>query len=373
MIAINPSSISDLKLLMDSGAPVTLTSHPGNASLYKLSLWCAGIPDALWDVTCCVADRNNWPMHRLCNGSAELLVSESDYERMRATACKDLRFITAYQRTTEGTRLGRIHVRAMETSFPSIISSCSRVLLTERERVQDMFAYLADTCPEQVFPRFITPDGVAIPIAESGLHAGDMAPSFMRVLEELELLLFSDEDIVTKGGACYEGLMGPLSVMLAQYWQTDRIDRYDISGPDMIHYSVRRPYQDALRTMLAHLRRWNPSLIPKHIAGTMLDGTQARVGYVPGHVSEHAMARKLLVLKNNKDLGAEQKRRLTDESQEDEHLWPIKVMQAETPYFSQHDLIQGGDAIQVDDFWHDVPLASMRQMLAQANHALRIR
>src|SRR3989344_7332469 len=129
MIKINPESISDLVALKDAGAPVTLTSHPGNASLYKLVLWSCGIPEHFWDVTCCKADANNWPMHRLVDGNAELLLTEEMYRKIMAETNSNRRYVVAYQITASGGRLGRVHVQACEACFPGALSSCSRLLL----------------------------------------------------------------------------------------------------------------------------------------------------------------------------------------------------------------------------------------------------
>ena len=66
-------SINDLVWLREKGVPVTMTSHPGNASLYKLSLWSAGVREMLWDITCVIADMNNQPAQMLKGGSATTL------------------------------------------------------------------------------------------------------------------------------------------------------------------------------------------------------------------------------------------------------------------------------------------------------------
>lgn len=371
MICINPSTINDLLALKESGAPVTLTSHPGNASLYKLSLWHCGIPEHLWDVTCCKADANNWPMHRLTDGKAELLLDETLYERICRQTSPGHRFVTAYQKTKDGERLGRVHVRAMEQCFPHAISSCSRLLRSEAGRVEEMFAFLAETCPERVFTRYITPDGRLVPIRESGLARHELATSFMRVLKELDHLLFSDESKETVGGACYDGAMVSLSDMLVQYWQSGRIDRYDISGPDMINYATRPEHQASLSQMLDHLRTWDARLVPKHFAMRMFPGTGARVGHITGHVSEAVLARKRAALQNqNPDKDA--KRRMWEAAREDVRLWPSQIRPNMDYYFSQHDLLAQGGTFSVHDYWKDIPLEDMQAAFIRADSLLRI-
>jgi hypothetical protein len=373
VITVNPSSINDLLALHAAGAPVSLTSHPGNASLYKLSLWQCGIPEYLWDVTCCVADANNWPMYRLQNGEAQLLIGENLFERIRQETNPNRRFITAYQFTKDGERLGRFHVRACGACFPKQISSCSRLLLSEESRVREMFAYLAETCGERVFGRFITPDGVMKPIRESGIKKQDFADSFIGVLHELNQLLFTDDPITVRGGACYDGVMVHLATMLVQYWQTGRIDRYDVSGPDMIHYASRKEHQDSLTTMLKHLRQWNPQLVPETFVVRMFPGTAARVGHVTGHVSEKVMTRKLRALRHQEQLSSEEKRRSWEAAREDDHLWPIQIQPNQDHYFSQHDLLLHGNRLVVHDFWKDVSLESMKETLGRADALLRIK
>lgn len=374
MITVNPGSINDLLALKASGAPVTMTSHPGNASVYKLTLWSCGIPEHLWDVTCCVADANNWPMFRIVDGRAELLLEEELHRRIVAQTNPSNRFVTAYQKTPSGERLGRVHVRACEAcSFPEALSSTSRLLLSEAEKVKEMFEYLAETRPNTVFARFITPDGVMKRIRESGTKVSCLANSFMGLLKELEHLLFSDAPISTQGGTCYDGVIVQLSAMLVQYWQTGRVDRYDVSGPDMIGYSVRREYQEEISAMLAHLRQWDTRLIPKNIVIRMFPGTVARVSHVPGHISEHVMARKIRVLENQIGFTQKQKEILWDMARDDNRLWPTDIKPQKDYYFSQYDLLREGGKLVVDDFWKDIPLDGMRDALVRANNLLRIK
>ena len=370
MITVNPRSINDLAALAQAGAPVTLTSHPGNASLYKLSLWHAGIPEHLWDITCCKADANNWPMHRLVNGTAELLIPDELHRRIVHETSSAQRFVTAYQFTREGERLGRVHVRAMLARFPDGISSCSRLLLKHKERVWELFDYLAHTRPEAVFMREITPEGILQPLDHRRASGRDLASSFLGLLEELDRLLFSDEPIETRGGACYDGVMVPLSAYLVQFWETGRTDRYDISGPDMLNYASSERHQARLSEMLAHCRKWRKDLVPKGIAIHMFPGTMARVGHIVGHPSEAIMRRKVRSLQNK--LGTD-KRSVQAEAQDDEKLWPIIIVPHQTPYFSQHDLVREEGVFAVDEFWKDQPLDGLQDALVRANNILRIR
>lgn len=373
VIRVNPSSINDLLALKAAGAPVTLTSHPGNASLYKLTLWQCGIPEHLWDVTCCVADANNWPMFRLQSGQAELLVCEEQYQKIMKETNSNSRFVTAYQYTKSGERLGRVHVRAIEACFPETISSCSRLLLSEIDKVKEMFAYLAETRREVVFTRFITPDGILMPIRESGIRSQDLVDSFARVLQELDHLLFSDKPITTQGGACYDGVMIPLSTILAQYWQTGWVDRYDISGPDMIHYATRQEHQEKMSEMLGHLHQWNPRLVPPNIVIRIFPGTVARVGHIPGHVSENVMTRKIHALRYQSQLSSSHKRHVWEIAKEDERYWPMQIKASKEHYFSQHDLLINGGSLVIDDFWKNIPLNNMWETLTRANALLRLK
>ncbi len=373
MITVNPSSIKDLLALKASGAPVTLTSHPGNASLYKLTLWGCGISEHFWDVTCCVADANNQPMVRLQGGTAESLLSKDLEDKIRRETNSNRRFVTAYQHTKNKERLGRVHVRVCEKLFPNVISSCSRLNLSEIDRLREVFEYLAETRPHDVFSRFITPEGVMMPIRQSGLRTHELTESFVRVLRELDHLLFSDEPIITKGGACYDGVMVPLSTMLVQYWKTGRIDRYDISGPDMIHYATRECHQRNLSEMLQYLHKWNPKLIPAQIVVRMFPGTVARVGHIHGHGSESVLNRKIQALKYQGQLSSEQKRRVWDMAKHDEEIWPTQIKSDKDSYFSQHDLFAHSQHLVVDDFWKEIPLDNMRENLTRANALLRLK
>lgn len=372
MIKINPESINDLLALKEAGVPVALTSHPGNASLYKLALWSCGIPEYLWDVTCCKADANNWPMHRLADGKAELVISKDLYRRIIETTNQNNRFVTAYQFMDSGMRLGRLHVRAKQKCFHGAISSCSRLLLSEREKVWKMFDYLARTKKDEVFGRFITPDGVMKPIFGSGIKTESITDSFMNVLQELDSLLFSDEAITAKGGACYDGVMVPLSCMLVQYWQTGRTDRYDVSGPDMIHYATRPEHQARLSEMLKHLRKWDSKLVPEHILVHMFPGTAARIGHIEGHISEEIMKRKIHMLEHSGSLNRIEKQKIWEIAKDDERIWPAQIKPNIDPYFSQHDLVSLEKKLIVNDFWRNVPIASIRDALSRANNLLRL-
>lgn len=372
MIKINPESINDLLVLKDAGVPVTLTSHPGNASLYKLVLWSCGIPDHLWDVTCCKADANNWPMYRLVNGKAELLVSEDMRAEILRNTRADNRYVTAYQFTTDGIRLGRFHVKAKQVCFPNAISSCSRLLLSEKEKVWEMFDYLARTRRDEVFARCITPSGILRPLRGASIATEHLATSFIDVLGELDRLLFSDETISVSGGACYDGVMVPLSVMLVQFWQTGQTDRYDVSGPDMLHYALCSEHQVKLSLMLEHLRKWRPSLIPKNILIHMFPGTAACVGYIRNHPSEEIMRRKVFMLRSSDTLSGNKKREIWEIAKEDERRWPTKIRPVIDKYFSQHDLASLGNELVVDDFWRDMPFSVITKTLSRANNLLRL-
>lgn len=371
MIKINPESINDLVALSDSGVPVTMTSHPGNASLYKLSLWACGIPEHLWDITCCKADANNWPMHRLVGGCAELVVSADLHSEIIRTTNPKRRYVTAYQVTEQDARLGRVHVRAMQPHCPTL-SSCSRLLLAEKELVWEMFDYLATTRRESVFARQINGSGVMEPLSPLA-KTQSLATSFVDVLEELDHLLFSDEPITTRGGACYDGASVQVAGMLVDYWRTGRIDRYDISGPDMIHYATQPAYQAELSDLLHHLRRWKPERVPEHMIVHMPHGTVARVGHVVDHASEDILARKECILQNESRLAREEKVRLSQLAREDELIWPITIRPSQDKYFSQHDLAMDGACIAVSDYWRNIPISSLKDTLCRANNLLRIR
>jgi hypothetical protein len=181
--------------------------------------------------------------------------------------------------------------------------------------------------------------------------------------------LFSDTPLRTVGGACYGGVIVPLAHMLVQYWQTGETHRYDISGPDMIHYATRKDHQHELSSMLRHLQKWDTRYVPKNITVHMPMGTVARVGHVKGHFSEEVMKRKLLVSTDD-NLDSERKKALKVEALHDESLWPFQISPAIDTYFSQHDLVSLGKNIVVDEFWRDVPLGDVHGVLARAHNKL---
>lgn len=235
-----------------------------------------------------------------------------------------------------------------------------------------MFDYLARTRRDEVFARCITPNGILRPLQGITTTTEHLATSFLDVLGELDHLLFSDMPLETRGGACYDGVMVPLSAMLVQFWQTGHTDRYDISGPDMIHYALRAEHQKNLSLMLGHLRKWKPALIPKNILIHMFPGTAACVGYVRNHPSEEVMQRKVYMLKQAETLGGKKKRELWDIAKNDERQWPIQIRPATDKYFSQHDLASLGNELVVDDFWKDMPISSITKTLSRANNLLRL-
>ncbi len=371
MVLINPQCINDLISLHRLGIPVTLTSHPGNASLYKLSLWACGIPEHLWDITCAKADANNWPTHRLKDGAAELLLTEVQYQTIMEETSRERRYVTAYQKTQCGDRLGRVHTRPMQWLFPGVVSTQSHLLLKERARLYELSEYLAETRID-VFTRYISENGVMVPVAESGISRSKFASSFLSVLEELDHLLLRDEPLETRGGVCYEGVFVQLSGMLAHYWQTGEIVRCDISGPDMIHYTSGKAYRERLGALVEHIRRWKPELVPKQFLVHMFPGTVARVGYVCGHTSEEIMNRRTFIAKEGSRLTKEARRNLRDGAVHDETLWPSTIDPKARPYFSQHDLAALGKTLSVDPFWKDVPFLEMKEHLKQAQSFLRL-
>ncbi len=372
MIVINPVSINDLVALHKSGVPVTLTSHPGNASLYKLSLWQCGIPEHFWDVTCCKADANNWPMHRLRDGKSELVVSDNFYHKVNKKTTSQNRFVTAYQRTKFGGRLGREHLRVCHQLFPEVISSYSRLLLSEERKLFKVLMYLAETKRDDIFTRRITAEGVLVPFFAGSESAVEIVDSVMSVLLELDTLLLTDDEIETKGGICFGGVIVQLLGMLVQFWKTGHTDRCDISGPDMINYSSSVKFQQKLSVLLSYLHGWNPELIPKNITIRMYDGTTARVGSLVGHVSEGVMNRKEFVLTNYDKLQSGNKKQLRSDSVSDESLWPIRIKSKTDCYFSQHDLLKLNFDFVVNDYWKGLPIDLIKKDLIQANAWLQI-
>lgn len=379
MIKIVPCrdlSINDLVQLASNNIPVAMTSHPGNASAYKLTLWACGVPEYLWDVTCSKADKNNWPRHILVDGQSVPLLEPATMREVDDKTSSEHRYVTAYLPSDvlshNGSRCGRVHVKPMKTLFPSVVSSSSRLLLSEKEKVREMFEYLADTCAGEVFPRYVTREGVMVKREEYHVPKKDLVASFMNVLTELEDLLFSDYPMMTKGGACYAGPMVPLSHMIVQYWRTGETHRYDISGPDMIHYATTKGHQEQLSSMLDHLRKWDARMVPKNITVHMPMGTVARVGYVKDHHSEEVMKRRLLV-SLNEDIGSERKKAVRLEAVDDETKWPSQISPAIEAYFSQHDLISLGKSVEVDDFWREMPLGKMAETLLLARNKLLFR
>ncbi|MEK7452640.1 MAG: hypothetical protein AAB614_00210 [Patescibacteria group bacterium] len=392
-------SINDLLSLQASGIPVTLTSHPGNASLYKSSLWSCGIQENLWDITCAKADKNNWPKHKLVNGESIPLLSEETIKSIDSTATSEHRYVTAYLKSDMsehlGQKLGRIHVQAMQQSFSPTLSSCSRLLLSEKEKISEMFEYLAHTCPEKVFTRYISDKGIMVPLKSSNnsaefhpdfslmpkeeeertliINSKHLASSFINLLSELDNLLFSDEPIITHGGVCYNGPISILSNMLVYYWKTGETHRYDISGPDMIHYATRKEYQNSLSLMLQHLRKWSPALIPKNITVHMPMGTVARIGYIKDHPSEEIMHRRLLVAHDNGSLTSKERNDMRLVASNDEIRWPMQINPAETPYFSQFDLVELGKSIIVDEYWKDIPLGDILCIFSKIRNKLLLK
>lgn len=327
MITIIPCgdvTISHLLRLKDAGVPVALTSHPGNASLYKLTLWSAGIPERLWDITCAVADANNWPCHMLHDGKALPLLSPKKMYEVKEKTNATYRYVTAYLASDllehEGKSCGRVHVKAMQECFPSVVSPYTNALLAHQEKTLEMFEYLAATMREVSFPCTITCEGIKVPFVENGKSPPRLAEEFLRMLGELKALLAGDMPKVLHGGPCYEGAMVPLVHMLTDYWQTGETVRFDISGPDMIHYAQKVSHAEKLSMLLAHLRKWKPSLVPKNITIHMSLGTVARVGYVRGHVSEEIMRRKLMLVRDGDTLTSEQKKSLRVDGGADESL-----------------------------------------------------
>ncbi len=379
--ADNGVSVQSLVDAMGEGIPVTLTSHPGNASLYKLSLWSCGIPDNLWDITCIAADRNNQPEHRLVRGEKELLISEELRREVATSASRDRRFVTAYQRTEDGEFLGRVHTRAMQTQYPGVISSQSALLLSERERVAEIFGYLAARNPKKYFPRHISCDGVMMPVREY-LSADGIAHSALSVIEELSALLLSDEIGELRGGFAYGGPVVHMICALCQYWKTGSIKRYDVSGPDMIRYAVTAEHQGNLSSLLVELHRAFPSLVPEKFSVTMPAGTVFRVGQLTdGHPSAgvsdlHDTLLEQQAIRRGRANGTRLSEtaygELRKKAIEVEQEWPLNIEAPRDAYFSQHDLCRMGARITVPEQFRSMTFAEIAERRVRLKNILRV-
>ncbi len=389
MIRIIPDTsvtLNDLVWLHQYGFPVTTTSHPGNASLYKLSLWSCGIPETLWDITCVIKDRNNQPAHLLCDGTATLLTDTESQEQYQALVKDGAQQITAYTRLPSMGFLGRAHVKPMMQCFPAVINTQSALMNTEWERLHQIFAYLAETIPDEIFTRYIFPDGTAVKLhpnkdntiftaSKKGsvvcLRRMDLAESFRYVLSELEMLLHTDYTGLLVGGACYQGsAIAQLSVVLVQYWKTGSLVRYDISGPDMIHYATSAAYQEKLNKLMRHIAKQFPELVPKSMLIRMPVGTFARVGYLKDHVSKEILENRIEIL--SQGIQNESKKMLRDKLKENHHLWPLCVEQGSDAYFSQHDLVSQGGKIVVPEYFRTMPFGKIESELGRLKNILRV-
>lgn len=379
-------SIDDLVWLREKGMPVSMTSHPGNASLYKLSLWSAGIPEMLWDITCVIADTNNQPAHMLKGGGATPLISNERRAMYRENAKNGTRQITAYTRMEDGRYLGRVHTSAMMRLFPETITTQSALLNRYTKELRPVCEYLADTIPERMFQRYIFPCGATVALfpdknrrtftanaGDMSMHIarGDIATSFANVLSELETLLTRDCVGALSGGACYRGsAYAHALATLAHYWKTGECLEYDISGPDMIHYAMSEEYRATLSGILEHVRLQFPALVPKHTVIRMVPGTAARVGCVKGHISEEIMEERLALL--SQQTNGEEKKMLREHARERHTLWPIQIHPAEDPYFSQHDLGEIGGAMFVPERFRMMSFGDMETELVRLKNILRV-
>jgi len=368
----------------ENGVPVTLTSHPGNASLYKTSMWSTGIQETLWDVTCIAADKNNQPAHMLKNGKKILLLKEDLYEKINRVACSDCRYITAYQPTITGERLGRVHVRAMEKCFPPSqtgnLTSQSRLLLTQEKNVKTILEYLATKKPKLHFPRQINSEGIMTPQEHlTKISPCKIVDETLNVLRELEHLLFSDQEIELKGGITYGGPIIQVINALCDYWNGAGNIRYDISGPDMIHYATTREYQISLSTLLDNLHKNFPSLVPKSFVVYMPMGTVFRVGNYKKEPNVPDMEMEGLC---NQILSQQQIRRgkAIGKQLSDEDFKNMKnravALHATKPFFinpsvdsyhSQHD----GD-VQVSEEFLNIPLCEVEARLLKLKNVLKV-
>ena len=360
VVVRNDLTINDLLRAHTAGIPVTMTSHPGNASLYKLALWSVGIPEMLWDITTVKADANNQPAFRLISGKKELLLSEGAYEEIMVRECVERRYVTAYQKTKTGAYLGAYHVSVMKEIFGSTISSQSEFLLKHKERVHAVFDYLGRSFPEEYFTRHIDGKGIVSRVTYEGgrgsVHTDEgmlpmkyslIADSAMNVLSELKTLLFAEGTTSEKGGISYSGALVQMIAYLASYWETGSKERYDISGPDMIRYASKKNFQDDMTLLLYRLRCAFPDLVPSSIVSYMCDGTYMRNGHVEGHLSSEFSAKKLLLLREQKmrreKVGTEMMKDEAFSALKERLLflekgWPLSISPAKDAYFSQHDL-----------------------------------
>lgn len=381
-------SVAEILIEKSKGTTVTLTSHPGNASLYKLSLWGSGIPETLWDVTCVKADKNNQPAYLLRGGEKTLLISNELFEEVECKTSTNRRYVTAYQYTKYGERLGRVHVRAMEKYFGDFeaetkrhLSSQSRLLLTQKEKVQTILEYLAWKDPKSHFPRCIDKNGVMIPyFPREGFSAEKIANSCIEVFAELEHLLFSEDEIVTSGGVVHGFPLVPVIASLCGYWASGSVTRYDVSGPDMIHYATTTKYQESLSLLLNDLHRNFPALVPKKFDVYMPNGVIFRTG---NRMTDQSGADDRLDVLCDQILNQQQIRRgksegerlsdveyevIKDAARRLHHIKPFNINSAVDCYHSQHD----DGIVIVPQMFVNMPLSQIEERALRLKSILRI-
>lgn len=384
--ACNDISVNTLVMLKENGVPVTLTSHPGNASLYKLSMWSCGIPETLWDITCVRADRNNQPECMLVGEEKKFLVDDKLLLEVLSPLSRGHKYVTAYQTAKNGERLGRIHVRAMEKEFPNVISSQSKLLLTEKERVLAIFEYLAGKYGTRYFPRTIRGNGTMVQHA-TRTNPLNMAESALSVTEELRDLLFSDEKTDVKGGLAYGGVLVQLICLLCNFWKTGSTVQYFISGPDMIRYAIQPKFCGEMSLLLDELHRAMPGFVPHKLKMLIPDGTIFRVGEIAGgslsgnHASRaslnlHNMILRQQAIRRGRETGERmgdvEFGFLKDEAIRLHAEWPISIDSANDAYFSQHDLAETGARVFVRGMYKDTNLSQIMEQRERLKNILRV-
>ncbi len=320
------------------------------------------------------------------------------------------KYLTAYQRIAGRDTLAHFHVAPLQKLYGDLVTSQSRELLKQREKLKQVFEVAAAHKPE-LFNRYVLPCGCMVDtmrkdglIKASCSHGSaeveecNIVSSALDTLAEIERLFFDPAGVAARGGVLYSFAFAQACYYLATIWKFGEKTIYELSGNAMIRYMVRPDFVCEVEKILLLLKQHLPDLVPDHIESRIVPALAWRFGYPLGDAGAATVMHahdQIIAVQNLKrqylrvERGAlpeeEGHSGLQDRVQKKEEdfvrscnriisplvgmvrkhaaQWELFSGGSDGTFFSQHDLIRNGGKMQLLEAYLDISFGELLRIL----------
>jgi len=372
-------SINDLIGLTKERKFVMRTGHLGNHYLSNLLLLSCGIPSCLFDRNRLMKDRNFWPSKIIVDGAQLALAEEEDVFVPFSRFVENLNGTGAY--VGDHRNPAQVHAESMKTLFGNLVFTESQFYELRIPMVAKIAEHMSAVAPE-LFLRMVNAKGVQFNAVRQTSNVSRNILKANQVMHNLTSGVESEFDagIVPEVQATIimNGILG--------YHASAFYEMYELSGPDMVKYSLGQSFGEKIHAVYEALREKMPEL-PETIIFHVIPSFSFRFGSLASEsvmmdewwnslkkFREMKVEKRELKKKLHTIIPAGNKRELSGKMQEalapiNSHLASLAKSILTSPltgriaftlekgdFFSQYDLIASGETLYVPEEVKSIPL-----------------